>query len=367
MTDPRDAKQRIEPGFGWLDGVDFGKGNEPRKPPSSVGPRWPLWAGIAFVALALLLIAFRQPLADRIYPENRIQSLQQEAATAMAQGRLTASDGSGARELYEAALALDPDRNDAIHGLMRVAEAAMAQARSAVTRNRFKDAHAALQLARELSAPRDRTDAIATALRKREAEHADIENLLATATTAHLSGRLDGAKDAALPLYQRVIALEPDHDRALEGREDALSDLLQEAQAHLRQDELAEAAVLVGTVRNYDAGHVGLPEAQALLARAAEQEKRRAAQALQRNRPQVALEAWRGVLRAFPEDVEAQAGWIAPRRITHGSPNAWRRTSVSRKRRRRSATRARSTRKRRPCVRRRPTCSAYAACSPAPR
>lgn len=311
MIEPRDAKQRIEPGVGWLEGVDFrkpSKAREPRAPAAFVRSRWLPWAGIAFAALFLLVIAFRQPLADRIYPENRIHALQQQAAQAMAQGHLTASDGSGARELYEAALALDPDRNGAIQGLMRVAEAALAQARAAVTRNRFKEAHGALQLARELSAPRSKTDAIATALRRREAEHADIENLLGAATAAHRAGRLDGAEDAALPLYQRIIALEPEHDRALEGREDALADLLQQAQNRLQQDQLVEAAVLVKTVREYDAGHVGLPEAQARLVHAAEHEKRRALQALQRKRPQVALDAWRAVLQALPDDADAQAG-----------------------------------------------------------
>ncbi len=308
VSDPRDAKQRIEPGFGWLEGVDFRKPTNPRKPQAFFHLRWPLWAGIAIAALVVLLVVFRQPLADRIYPENRIQALQQQAAQAMAQGRLTAPDGSGARELYEAALALDPDRNEAIHGLMRVAEAAMVQARASVTRNRFAEAHGALQLARELSAPRVKTDAIATALRKREAEHADIENLLATATAAHRAGRLDGADDAALPLYRRIIALEPDHGRALEGREDALADLLQQIRKALQQGKLAEAAAILTAARGYDLGHVDLPEAQAQLARAAEQEKRRATRALQRNHPQVALDAWRAVLQALPDDADAQAG-----------------------------------------------------------
>jgi len=308
VRDPRDAKQRIEPGFAWLAGVDFRKPASPRKPHAFLRTRWPLWAGIAVAALVVLVITFRQPLADRIYPENRIQALQQQAAQAMAQGRLTAADGSGARELYEAALALDPDRNGAMQGLVRVAEAAMAQARAAVTRNSFRDAHGALQLARELSAPRSKTDAIATALRRREAEHADIETLLGAATAAHRAGRLDGVDDAALPLYQRIIALEPEHDRALEGREDVLADLLQRAQERLQQEKIIEAAVLLQTVREYDAGHVGLPEAQARLVRAAEQEKRRAAQALERGRPQVALDAWRAVLQALPDDADAHAG-----------------------------------------------------------
>ena len=308
VIDTRDAKQRIEPGFGWLDEVDFRKPEKPEPPRKLFPSRWLLWAAIAIVLIALLLAVFRKPLADRLYPEPRAQALRQQAAQALAQGRLTATDGSGARELYEAAQALDPDRNDAIQGLMRVAEAAMVQARSAITRNRFEDAHHALQLARDLSAPRTKADAIANALRKREADHADIENLMALATVAHRAGRLDGANDAALPLYQRVIALEPAHEEALEGREDALSDLLQQAQKSLQHGKLAEASAAVRRVREYDAGHVGFPEAQAQLARAAEQEKRRAGLALKQNRPQTALVAWRAVVHAFPDDADALAG-----------------------------------------------------------
>ncbi|MEJ7746912.1 MAG: hypothetical protein WKF61_09210 [Luteimonas sp.] len=314
MTDTRDAKRRIEPGFGWLDGVDFRKPKAPdpsrpsRPSRKRIPTRWLLWTGIAIVLIALLLTVFARPLADRLYPEPRAQALRQQAALALAQGRLTAADGSGARELYEAAQALDPDRNDAMQGLMRVAEAAMVQARAAVTHNRFEDAHRALQLARDLSAPRSRTDAIATALRKREAEHADIGKLMATATAAHRVGKLDGTDTAALPLYKRVIALEPAHEQALEGREDALADLLQQAQASLQGGNLVEAATTVQRVRGFDAGHVGLPEVQAQLSRAAEQEKRRATRALQRNRPQVALDAWRAVLQAFPDDADALAG-----------------------------------------------------------
>ena len=312
MTDPRDAKQRIEPGFGWLDEVDFSKpGRKPESPGRSrvsIKPRWLLWMGVAIGLFAFLLVVFHRPLADRLYPENRIQALQQQAAQAMAQQRLTAPDGSGARELYEAALALDPDRNEALQGLMRVAEAAMAQARAAIARNRFEDAHRSLQLARDLSAPRAQTDAITRELRHREALHAGLEGLLATAIASHRAGRLDGAKDAALPLYKRVIALQPARTEALEGREDALADLLQQARKSLQQGKIAEAAATVGRVRDYDAGHVGLPEAQAQLARVAEQEKRRASRALERNRPQIALDTWRAVLQAYPDDAEALAG-----------------------------------------------------------
>ena len=70
---------------------------------------WPMAAATIGVALILLLVV-RQPLADWLWPDTRAQALREEAAAALAAGHLSAEDGSGARELYEAALAMDPDR-----------------------------------------------------------------------------------------------------------------------------------------------------------------------------------------------------------------------------------------------------------------
>lgn len=68
----------------------------------------PLWRDrrIWRLALALLLLAaaalvlFRRPLADLIWPETRIQQLLDQGRAALHAGRLTASDGSGARERF---------------------------------------------------------------------------------------------------------------------------------------------------------------------------------------------------------------------------------------------------------------------------
>ena len=230
--------------------------------------RWVLWVGLV---LLLVLLVLRRPLADRVWPEARAQALREQAALALAHGRLSAADGSGARELYEAALAIDPDRNDAHVGLMHVAQAALAQARTAIAAGRYTDARSALQLARTLSAPRAQADAVDAQLRQREMGHAGIERLLSQATAARVAHHLEGASDAALPLYRRVLALQPNRIEALEGREDALADLLQQARSALQHDDLPQAARLVAAAREYDPGHGDLPEAQARLGKALEQ------------------------------------------------------------------------------------------------
>src|SRR4249919_1607023 len=131
---------------------------EPPPPPRAQSGTWPViarwlprpwqrWTFGGFAILLLLLVVFRRPLSDRIWPEASAQGLRDRAARALSRGNLTAADGSGARELYEAALAIDPDANDARTGLMRVAQAALSQATTAIDRGRYADAHRALQLA----------------------------------------------------------------------------------------------------------------------------------------------------------------------------------------------------------------------------
>src|SRR4249919_374900 len=239
--------------------------------------RWPPalrrrvgWIIVLVFALCTLAIALRTPISDRVYPEARAQQLRDAAELALRQGRLTSPDGNGARELYAAALALDPDRDEARIGLRKVGSAAIGRARTATDAKQFDQAHAALKLARELAMPSAEVDAIAERLRAREADVAGIDTLLARADAARAAGRLDGAPDAALPLYQRILSLQPDLNAALEGREDALSDLLAQAQAQLSAGKIADAAATVERVRGYDAGHVGLPDAQASLSRAGE-------------------------------------------------------------------------------------------------
>lgn len=244
---------------------------------------------VAVVALILLL---RGPIADRLWPVANAEALRQQAEIALQQGRLSAEDGSGARELFEAAVAIDPDRAELRSGLSRVAQAAVQQARSATGRGAFAEAHRQLKLARALSAPQAQTEAVGEILRRREAAVAGIDVLLRAADAARAAGRLDGAADAALPLYRRILELQPQHLQALEGREDALTLLLQRARDALKRDDFAAAAD-IATAQAYDRGHPDLPESQAAMTQAVERLRRRADADLRAGRLQRAADGYR--------------------------------------------------------------------------
>src|SRR5699024_2592967 len=206
--EPDDGARRLpdgrrEPGLGDADGLEFGLrrgGTPPRRSPEDWMQRhWrAIAAGVALLLVALLVL--RQPLAELMWPQNPAQEALAEADAALQRGHLSAADGSGARELYEAALAMDPDRPEAGQGLVNVAGAALEQARRETAAGRYTQAHAALRLARELSAPRAQVQAVAGALRAREAAGGGLDELWDRAERAHDAGRLHGVADAALPL-----------------------------------------------------------------------------------------------------------------------------------------------------------------------
>lgn len=265
------------------------------------------WILAALALVAALLLVLRQPLSDRLWPQTRAERLRAQAAQALAEGRLTASDGSGARELYSAALALDPDRVDARAGLDRVGQAALAKTRAAIVRRDFAQAHEALQLAEALSVPRAQSAALREQLRRNEAAAVGIDGLLETADVARAAGKVEGS-DGALALYQRVLELDPDNTHALEAREDLLSDLLQQARSRLDAGHLAAATALVRSVQAADAGHVELPDALAALVRAAEERRKRADRELRGGKLAQALEGYGLALLVNPEDVDAVNG-----------------------------------------------------------
>lgn len=268
------------------------------------------WRWLVPVAaiLVAVLVLLRGPLADRLWPDTRIQQLLAQGERALAQGHLSAADGSGAREAFAAALALDSDRGEARDGLARTGTAALAQARTALRAGDLQRAHQALELAQALQVPRAAAQDVADQLRRREAAQAGLEDLLDRAAQARAEGRLDDGADSALPLYQRVLALAPARTDALEGREDALSDLLQSVRTAIARGDLAEAAPRLAAARGYDPGHVDLPATEAAFNEALQVRRQRAETRLRRGQLDRAATDYRLLAGLLPQDERVQRG-----------------------------------------------------------
>ncbi len=228
--------------------------------------------GICALLLVLFVISivFRGSISTWLWPDSRSEKLQMQANVALQAGRLSAEDGSGARELFEAALALKPDQVQAREGLARVALTALERAGREIDQKRYTAASADLQLAQALDAPRDEVDVILASLQEHAADSDGLDELLARAAAARDAGRLDQDDASALPLYQRVLAMQPRNQHAVEGREDALTDLLLPAQVALDHGDVQTVAGLLKRARHFDPGHVELPALQAGLAQLVE-------------------------------------------------------------------------------------------------
>ena len=279
------------------------------------------WALLVAVLLFVALVLLRRPLANWFWNEPQIEQLLDQGDRALAAGRLSAADGSGAREWYQAALALDGDRSQARTGLARTAQAALQQARDALDAGDLDAARHALALARDLQVPQRDADQLAQQLRQRGSAHAGIAVLLGRAEAALQAQRLDDGPDSALPLFQQVLAVAPNQLRALEGREDALSDLLLQARSACASGDLAMAATLLGSARRYDPGHVDLPQTEAQFNAALEQALGRADRDLARGRVDAAWAGYRAVASAVPGHPRAQAGLreLADRQARHAT------------------------------------------------
>jgi len=266
------------------------------------------WALGVAVLVFVLLVAFGRPVATWFWNEPQVEQLLDRGDRALAAGRLSAADGSGARQWYEAALALDSDRPQARAGLAKTGRAALVQARAALDAGDTAAAQRALTLARELQVPQAEADPLARRLREHQNSGAGIGALLGRAESALQAQRLDGSDDSALPLFQQVLARAPNQLRALEGREDALSDLLQQARAAAARGDVAGAAAQVTRARGFDPGHVDLPATEAALNAALESRLRDAQRLQRRQQWRSAGDAFQAVLLARPDDVAAQQG-----------------------------------------------------------
>ncbi|MET1023977.1 MAG: hypothetical protein ABWX87_06670, partial [Pseudoxanthomonas sp.] len=175
---------RIEPHIDWQATPDEGRVRPRALQTSTRRPWWP-WVLGAMVLVGLAsAVLLRKPIADRLWQGTRVQALLDQGDAAIRQGRLSAADGSGARQRFEAALALDNDRSEAREGLARVGRAAIAQSQAALKANDLEAARQALSLARQLQVPQAQSDAVAADLRRRQADAAGIGTLIAQAVSA---------------------------------------------------------------------------------------------------------------------------------------------------------------------------------------
>lgn len=228
-------------------------------PRRSQGARWVI--GVALLLL-FVLVAWRETISQRLVPDPRMNRQLERAEAALRAGRLSAPDGSGARELYESVLATDPDQMVARQGLLAVREAALAQAQQALQARRIGQAKRQLALAEALSAPPVQMQPLRLRLQDLEESSGDIPALLARAAAPGVDD------DGALALYNQVLQLDAGNEAAAQARRDLFSRWLAEAADAIAAGKLDVAQSRVSRVVHDDPAHLDLPPVQASLGEA---------------------------------------------------------------------------------------------------
>ncbi|MFA5684261.1 MAG: protein kinase [Lysobacteraceae bacterium] len=264
-----------EPALGEIDSLPTRRSPHQRRRAAANAGRGTARRLLGLLALGLLVavgVAYllRDSLRDML-PPTRNEALLEQAEEALRNGRLSGSQPSGARELYQAVLALNPDDRRARQGLAQVAAALLEDAREAFADDRLDEAARLLAQARDAGAPSLDIDALEQAMRERQNNDSRLADLIARAQTALREDRLDQGENSALALYDRALAIEPQSAVARVGQRDTLTRLLDRARAQIGAGTLEPAAAQIETVAAIDPSHLGLPEARAKLAQARQQ------------------------------------------------------------------------------------------------
>ena len=271
-------------------------------------PRQRLWLLGASLALGVaVLLLGRSWLGERLLPDPRMTSRIEQANAALRAGRLSAADGSGARELFESVLAVDPDQMQAREGLLAVRTAAVLRVREALATHRLQEAQRQLELARALSAPQVELEPLQVRLVELRAASADVSGLLAKAAAPGLD------EESVLSLYRRVLAIDADNAAAIEGRERLLAARLQRAHSALEAGRVREAQTLVDGVLAEDPAHLDLPPARPALGEALSALQARQAAVLARAAADERRGRWDRAAARYQRLLEEDAALAGPR------------------------------------------------------
>jgi len=245
----------------------------PREPAPRARPRKRGW----LVPVALLIIIgigtsvwMGQDKLRTLVPSTELDGVLGRAETALQEGRLDGTDGSSARELFEAARALQPDNDRARDGLRKVGQAEIARADAALQAHKLDEADQALATARELLGGGTDVDRLSQAIAGARNGSVKTDSLVDQAQQALEAGKLDGDNGAAA-LYRRVLAADPGNAVALHGLDKVADALAAQAHKALDAGDHATASALVDRIAAMLPNYGELPALRAALVQADQQ------------------------------------------------------------------------------------------------
>ncbi|WP_233841205.1 hypothetical protein [Dyella sp. 2HG41-7] len=228
--------------------------------------RWkiPLLIGVAVVLAVVAGMWINESRLRGMVPRTDFDNVLHRAQVALQQGHLDGTDGSSARELFEAARALEPDNDSARQGLNDVGRAEIARADAALQAGKIGEASDALTNARELLGGGSDVDRLSEAIAKAQVSTGHTDTLITQAQQALSDDKLDGP-DGAAALYQRVLSAEPDNAVARHGLDQVGDAMAAQIQKALAANDVATAASEVDRLAAISPNNSQLPTLRASL------------------------------------------------------------------------------------------------------
>ena len=289
---------------------------EPRRPRK----RGWIWPVLLLVVIGAGTVAYvEQDRLRGMVPSTELNDVLGRADQALHDGRLDGNDGTSARELYEAARALEPDNDRARDGLRQVGQAEIAKADAAIQAGRLDEASQALNASRELLGGGPDVERLEQALSKARSANVQPDGLIDRAQQALADGRLDGDNGAAA-LYKQVLAIDPNNAIALHGLDKVAEGLAVQARKALEAGDRNTATILVDKITASVPNYGDLPSLRAALGQAQKQDSGELADDLKRGQEALragridgdgddtALANFKAALAIDPDNEEAKAG-----------------------------------------------------------
>ena len=254
----------------------------------SPGSRGWLWPLLLLIAIGLgVTLWLEQDRLRGLVPSTELNDVLGRAEQALHDGRLDGNDGTSARELFEAARALEPDNDRARDGLRKVGMAEVAKADAALAAGKPDEAEQAMNAARELLGGGNDVDRLAQAIAKARSATFQAGTLVDQAQQA----MADDKPEEAGALYRRILAADPGNAVAAHGLDkvgDALAAKARKAiEANDRDAAIATVDRLAALLPNYGE----LPSLRAALVQDQKQDDGQVAEAIRLG--QTALRAGR--------------------------------------------------------------------------
>jgi tetratricopeptide (TPR) repeat protein len=332
-----DANRRTEPTLGDLDHLDAPRAPsvdglpqvrvEPRhaRTRTAVSPRrgnrrgWLIPLSLLLMIGVLAALWINQGRVRGMVPHTDFDNVLGQAQQALQSGHLDGQDGTSARELFQAAMALEPDNDRARDGLHQVGQAELAQADAALQAGQLGQATQQAAVARELLGGGSDIDRLDRAIASAGSTQVHTVDLVDRAKQALVAGQLDGPQGAGA-LYKQVLQADPDNAVASHGLDQVGYALAVQARKAFDANDSKTANASIEQLAALQPNNSALPALRALRAQVHQQDNGALDAALKQGQDALragriggggddtALAHFKAALALDPDNAQARAG-----------------------------------------------------------